>query len=106
MFISGYRMDLDVDRLGYKSFKLQCFVRSYDRYDDIYEYCRAHPHITCFIRQLGDAKIELELDATGFAHCQEIAADFRAIFSGSLRTVQMKRQHYLWLPPSNEEARH
>lgn len=96
--IVAYKIDLNPSRTLYQSFKAQYYLKSHQMNDSLYQFCKTHPNIVCLIHQLGECKVELEIDAQDFNHYQDILNELRAKFSGTVNTVNFKSQFYIWQP--------
>lgn len=101
--ITGYRVEIDLERLGMLFFKTQLFLRSYDTelQDQLERWCRTNPHITYYIRQLGDCTIELEMEVFDYQQYYAIIEDIRVEFSRLVRnfqTVLVRKAYFNWVP--------
>jgi Lrp/AsnC family leucine-responsive transcriptional regulator len=101
--ITGYRIEVDLARLGMQFFKSQLFLRSYEMrlQRQLRQYCAENPHITYFIQQLGDCTIELEMEVEDYRHYSSIIDEIRSSFSGLVRnfqTVMIRKTYFNWVP--------
>jgi DNA-binding Lrp family transcriptional regulator len=66
--ILGFRIDVDLEKIGISYFKTQLFLKNYDLkdLDKLKLYCIKVPHIAYYVEQLGECKIELEIQARGY----------------------------------------
>lgn len=81
--IAGYRVDLDQSVLGTTLFKVLVHLRDYDREQEIAfrEFCRQHPLITCYIQQIGDCRLEFEVEAKDYGEFHSALDEVREKFS-------------------------
>jgi len=98
--ITGYRVEIDLERLGMLFFKTQLFLRSYDTAlpTQLELWCRNNPHVTYYIRQLGDCTIELEMEVFDY---QQYYSIIRVQFSRLVRnfqTVLVRKSYFNWVP--------
>ncbi len=101
--IVGYRIELDLAQLGMSSFKARLFVTEHDKdsIERLIDYARLNPYLMYMIRQIGDCKVELELEVRDFEHYTMMIDDLREKFPRLIRhveTVAIKRQTYKWMP--------
>lgn len=69
--IVGYRLDLNLSKLGMTFFKAQLYLRKHQDTEiaKLRAYCAEHPHITYLIEQLGECKLEVELEVNDYEQC-------------------------------------
>lgn len=101
--IVGYRVDLDLPKLGMSSFKAQIFLHnfSHDALDQIYQFAQANPYVSYIIRQLGPCKVEMEFEVESYDQYIRIVDDLRERYSRAIRsidTIRIKRQKFRWMP--------
>ena len=85
--IAGYRVDIDQAILGTTLFKVMVHLRDYDREHEIAfrEFCRQHPLITCYVQQIGDCRLEFEVEAKNYGEFHELMDEIRELFSKYIR---------------------
>jgi len=101
--ITGYSIDANLDKLGMMFFKAQLFLRNYTSTmrEEFREYCQQNPYISCYIEQLGDATLEIELQVHDYEQFNEIIDEIRGSFSKLIRnfqTVLIRTARFNWLP--------
>ena len=101
--IVGYRVELDLAKLGMLFFKAQIYLQEYGNKEikKLREFCASHPQITYFIEQIGDAPIEMELEVDGFEQYTKIIDQFRTAFPKTIRNVEtavIHRSRFKWVP--------
>jgi hypothetical protein len=84
-------------------FKAQLFLRNYTSTlrEEFREFCQQNPYISCYIEQLGDATLEIELQVHDYEQFNEIIDEIRASFSKLVRnfqTVLIRQARFNWLP--------
>ena len=99
----GYRLDLDIGRLGMLFFKSQFYLRNYRKklLEEFFDYCNANPHITYYLEQLGEWTLEIELEVYDYEQYYQIMDELRARFSKLIRNFQsvlIREQEYKWIP--------
>lgn len=96
--ICGYHLNIALERIGFQSFKAQFYPKSHQIEHELLRFCRAHPHITCMIHQLGECKFEFEADVRDFNHYNEVLSDLRSNFSGTVRTINYRQVYSAGFP--------
>ena len=101
--ITGYSIDADLEKLDMMSFKAQLFLRNYTSTlrEEFREYCQQNPYISCYIEQLGDATLEIELQVHDYDQFNEIIDEIRGSFSKLVRnfqTVLIRKAQFNRLP--------
>ena len=103
--IAGYRVDIDRAALGMTQFKVQVAPRDFDaaKEERFHEYCRTHPRISAYLQQLGDCKIEFEVEARNYEDFSSVFDEVREQFAGYIRTMEymMIRRDYFHRTPCN-----
>lgn len=108
--INGYRVDIDRATLGMTLFRVQVFPREYDAAQEaeFHNYCQSHPLISSYEQQLGDCKLEFEVEAHDYAEFSAVIDEVRERFSRYLRTMEymMVRKDYQHRTPCNVFVHH
>ena len=88
--ISGYRLEIDLAKIGMLFFKTQFFLRNYELSlrQQFIEYCRTNPHIINYIEQVGDCNLEIELEVNDYEQYCEIIDEVRGEYSKLVRNYQ------------------
>ena len=100
--VAGFRVDIDRSALGMNLYKVMVHLRDYDvqRELEFREFCRKHPNISCYIQQLGDCKIEFEVEAKEQNEFNSIIDEVKERFSKHIKymshlTVRKDYHHRL-----------
>ena len=101
--VAGYRVELDLAKLGMLFFKAQLYLQEYGSKEiaALRKFCAAHPNITYFIEQIGDAPAEIELEVDGYEQFTAIIDQVRTAFPRCIRnveTVMIHRSRFKWVP--------
>lgn len=96
--ILGYRFQLNYQVFGVLFFKLllQLTDHSRDYRDKLFDFCRQHPNVTCFIEQVGAYPIEIEVEIPDYQNLNEFVDLFREKFDAGLsscETLMIKNDH-------------
>ena len=101
--VSGYRIELDLSKLGMIFFKAQLYLSKYKIEDlkALRVFCAKHPNITYFIEQIGDATVEIELEVSDYNEYTTIINSLRTEFPEmitNVETVLIHRSRFKWVP--------
>jgi len=98
--ISQYRILIDLDKMGYKLYKLILRLQnlSQKRENDLRNFVNHHPNGVQFLKLLGNWDIELEFEVEDEEHLHEILLEVRNEFSEVIRdydTLLINKEHKL-----------
>lgn len=101
--IPGYNIEVDLDELDMLFFKTQFYLRNYTSQlrEEFFEYCSENPYVSCFVEQLGDSNLEIELHVHDYEHYNEIIDEIRGRFSKLVRnfqTIMVRKAYFNWMP--------
>jgi Lrp/AsnC family transcriptional regulator, leucine-responsive regulatory protein len=101
--VAGYRIELDLAKLGMLFFKAQLYLQEYGNkeIESLRVFCAEHPNITYFIEQIGDAPVEIELEVDGYEQYTRIIDSLRITFPKTIRNVEtviIHRTRFKWVP--------
>ena len=103
--IAGYRIEVDYRALGTTLFRVQVHLRDYDVKKELEfrDYCRHHPHVSGYVHQLGDCKIEFEVDARSHEEFNTVIDQVGERFSRFIRSMDhmVVRRDYGHRTPCN-----
>lgn len=107
--ITGYATEVDLNRLDMLFFKTQFFLRNYTlmQRNELRAYCAQNPYVTCYIEQLGDSTLELELTVHDYEHYNDIVEEIRSSFTKLIRNYQsvlVRQTFFNWVPRDLELA--
>jgi DNA-binding Lrp family transcriptional regulator len=96
--ILGYRFQLNYSVFGILFFKLLLQLTDYSKNfrDKLFDFCKHHPNITCFIEQVGSYPIEIEVEIADYQKLNEFVDLFREQFDyglSSCETLMIKKDH-------------
>lgn len=80
--ILGYQAQVDLDLLGITQFKTQLYLNDYNIEEErrLEEFCNKHPNITCYIRQIGECRAEIESHVRDYPEYNSLIDDIREKF--------------------------
>ena len=78
--IQGYRAMINVHKLGYEFYKAEIRLSSYDKIDQIINFCHKHPNIYQVDKTIGGETLEVEFHVTSLKEMLNIIEDFEKAF--------------------------
>lgn len=101
--LSGYRIEVDHQRLGMLHFKTQLSVASSKPAlaKKFFQFCYSHPNITYFISQLGTSPLEIEVEVDSLAEFHSLMDALREEFFSfihNFQTMVIRDESFKWLP--------
>jgi DNA-binding Lrp family transcriptional regulator len=87
--IVGYRCNLDLEKISRQTYKAQIFYAQFDAEDEerLFEFCKKHPEVTFFSKQIGSWQIEIEIEACSYSEYMEFMTVLRSKFPKLIRTI-------------------
>ncbi|MCX6771562.1 MAG: Lrp/AsnC family transcriptional regulator [Candidatus Micrarchaeota archaeon] len=86
--ICGYKLGLDIDRLGYTSYRMDIELLSNARNDELFEYCRQHRNIYQVQHTVGHMDFETEVVVEGLPQLLSIIEAIKERFSNVVGNVE------------------
>lgn len=88
--ISGYRIEINLEKIGMMLFKTQFYLRNYGLglREQLVSYCDKNPRIVAYIEQVGDCNLEIEMEAGSYGEFEESIDLIRSEFSTLIRNFQ------------------
>lgn len=101
--IQGYRINLNLSKIGMTLFKAQIYLKNYRKeiQERFRRHCSKNPHISQFIRQVGNCKLELEVEVEGYFQFNIIMKEIRENFSDLIHHIDpllISREYFKWVP--------
>jgi DNA-binding Lrp family transcriptional regulator len=89
--ILGYRFQFDYEKVGIMLFKLlvHCSDQRSSFADQLQNFCREHPNVTCYIRQMGMFPTEIEVEVDGYPMMNAFIEEFRRRFDSGVSTAEV-----------------
>jgi Lrp/AsnC family transcriptional regulator, leucine-responsive regulatory protein len=93
--IRGYKTEMNLARLGITQFKAQLQLSRFDRSaeQELELYCARHPNIACFIHQIGECRMEIEVHSYNLSDYHRVINELREKFSSLIKSVSMLLMH-------------
>jgi Lrp/AsnC family transcriptional regulator for asnA, asnC and gidA len=99
--IQGFRVNLDISKLGYKWFKVDIDLRDYTKRDHIISYMKANPHLIIVDESAGVTDLEFEFHLKNLSQLHEIMEDINIKFPNVVKNykyiyaVDVYKMHYM-----------
>lgn len=89
--IQGFRIAIDLDKVGYLYYKLLFALKdlTLEKEEKLREYCKLNPNIVQFIKYLGNWEIQLELEVESESQLYSIIEDIRNNFGDIIKTYDI-----------------
>lgn len=84
--ILGYRVNLDIKKLGFQDFKLDIFLTDYKRRDEVISYLEQNPHLVLLSRSVGISDVEAEFHFEDITMLHTIINQLFERFPGIIRS--------------------
>jgi len=101
--ILGFRVDIDIEKIGYKCFKADILLKNYNERNEIIEYVMHNPHLIRIDKSIGISDLELEFHVENDEEFQDIMSDLNNNFKNSIRNfkyLSTSEMHNFNLMPS------
>jgi Lrp/AsnC family leucine-responsive transcriptional regulator len=102
--ILGYRLGMNLDRIGIIYYKLHLYLQNMDEKKEkaMFEYARVHPNIVYIDEKIGGADMEFELQVESQEQFREILSEIRHRFADVVKDydflVYYKEHKLVYLP--------
>jgi Lrp/AsnC family leucine-responsive transcriptional regulator len=99
--IQGFRVNLDISKLGYQWFKVDIDLRDYSRRSSIIEYIKKNPHLIIIDESAGVADLELEFHLKNLNELHDILEDINIKFPNVVKNYRyiyatdVYKMHYM-----------
>lgn len=78
--IVGYRANIDIEKLGYKNYKIYLSLLNNSKIEELNKYCISHPNIVTTNKTIGGADFEIELQLRDINHLYKILDEIKEKF--------------------------
>jgi Lrp/AsnC family leucine-responsive transcriptional regulator len=103
--IQGFRVDIDIEKLGFELYKADIFLKEYQDRNKIINYIRTNPYLIRIDKSIGISDLELEFHVKNQNHFQDIMEDLNEKFQCSIRNykyLSASKIHQMKLLPTIE----
>ena len=102
--IRGFRIDIDISKLGYNIFRAHIFLNDYNMRKDIINYIRCNPNLVFIDTYTGEADLEFEFYLKNINNFHEIMDNLSSKFPQAIKNFQslhINNYHkFLYMPES------
>ena len=84
--IQGYRVLIDINKLGYRFFKANIKLSSLDKIQEIYNFAHSHPNIYQIDKTIGGWMLEIEFNVRDIRDMFRILDEIEERFPGSIES--------------------
>ena len=85
--IVGYKIGLNLEKLGYVSYRIDLQLISTERNKELFEYCRNHKNIYQINRSIGGADFEIEVIVKDLNHLIKLIDELKVRFKDVINNV-------------------
>lgn len=100
--IQGYRANIDISKLGYRTIKADLFLNKYGERSKIINYLKRNPYIVCIMTSFGYSHLELELNVENMIHFYHIMQDLIDKFPDVIQNYRyfiiLENHKLCWMP--------
>lgn len=96
--ILGFTVELDLDKLGYQTWKVDFFLSEYTKLNQFVHYLEKNPLLYCVDYTIGYADLEVEINVREMSQLHDIIEDLHAKFPKIIRNYSFFRgiKFYKW----------
>jgi DNA-binding Lrp family transcriptional regulator len=96
--ILGFSVELDLDKLGYQTWKVDFYLSEYTKLDQIVKYLEKNPLLYCVDYTIGYADLEVEINVRDISQLHDIIEDLHSKFPKLIRNYSFFRgiKFYKW----------
>lgn len=92
--IIAYNALIDTNKIGYKFYKIDFFLKKYDKITSMEEYAKQHKNIVYRMRTIGGPDVEIELMVKDVNEMRLILDEIRKLFAESINHYRLHRFEY------------
>jgi Lrp/AsnC family leucine-responsive transcriptional regulator len=96
--ILGFSVEIDTDKLGYQTWKVDFYLSEYTKLHQIVQYLEKNPFLYCVDYTIGYADLEIEINVRDISQLHDIIEDLHAKFPRIIRSYSFFRgvKFYKW----------
>ena len=89
--IQGYTTFLDVNKIGFKFFKLCIYLQDFtkEKYDYLINYCKLHKNVIWIIKSIGDWDLELEIEAENLEYIYNLVEEIKTNYPKIVKSIDV-----------------
>lgn len=98
--IQGYRVNINLKKIGYEYYKVNMILNDFKNYDKLFEFSNSHPNIIYFDRTLSDLDFEIDVEVKNREELLKLLAKVKLEFNiRSVEILSFKEYYKLELFP-------
>jgi DNA-binding Lrp family transcriptional regulator len=96
--ILGFSVELDIDKLGYQTWKVDFYLSEYSKLNQVVQYLEKNPLLYCVDYTIGYADLEMEINVRDNSQLHDIIEDLHSKFPKLIRNYLFFRgvKFYKW----------
>jgi len=96
--ILGFSVELDLDKLGYQTWKVDFYLSEYTKLNQIVQYLEKNPLLYCVDYTIGYADLEIEINVRDNSQLHDIIENLHSKFPKLIRNYSFFRgiKFYKW----------
>ncbi len=79
--IQGYRVDLNLEKIGYEYYKLNFMMEDFLSYKDVFDFCEKNPNVIYMDKTLADYDFEIDVEVKDRQELMDLIATIKKKFS-------------------------
>lgn len=98
--IQGYRVNINLEKIGYEYYKINMILNNFENYDKLLEFSNSNPNIIYLDRTVTDLDFEIDVEVKNRQELLKLLEEIKANFSiRSTEILSFKRYYKLELLP-------
>ena len=85
--IQGYRVNINISKIGYEYFKVNIILNDFEDYEKLFGFAYAHPNIIYYDKTLSDYDFEIDVEIENSKKLLELLAEIKSNFQ--IRTIEI-----------------
>jgi len=98
--IQGYRVNINLKKIGYEYYKINMILDDFENYNKLFEFANNHPNITYFDRTLSNLDFEIDVEVKNKEELLKLLAEVKSKFNiRNIELLSFKEYYKLELLP-------
>ena len=85
--IQGYRVNINLTKIGYGYYKVNMILNDFKNYDKLFEFANNHPNIIYFDRTLSDLDFEIDVEVKNRQELLRLLSEVKSEFN--IRNIEI-----------------
>lgn len=78
--IQGYRININLEKIGYEYYKINMILDNFENYDKLFEFTNNHPNIIYFDKTLNDLDFEIDIEVKNKQELSKLLSEIKSKF--------------------------